>query len=89
MDRFVLWGEYCENALEKRSPFREEHLARLSDLKEDGTLITLGPTKCNRYVFGIFQATNLDVVKQIVEEDIYWKEKIWTSFEIYPWIQAF
>ena len=89
MDRFVLWGEYCENALEKRSPFREEHLDRLSVLKEDGMLITLGPTKCNKYVFGIFKATNVDVVKQIVEEDIYWKEKIWTSFEIYPWIQAF
>ena len=89
MDRFVLWGEYCENALEKRTPFREEHLDRLSVLKEDGMLITLGPTKCNRYVFGIFKAINLDVVKQIVQEDIYWKEKIWTSFEIYPWIQAF
>ena len=55
MDRFVLWGEYCENALEKRSPFREGHLDRHSVLKEDGMLITLGPTKCNRYVFGIFK----------------------------------
>ncbi len=89
MDRFVLWGEYCENALEKRSPFREQHLDRLSALKKKGILITLGPTKCNKYVFGIFAATNLDIVKQLVEEDIYWKERIWTSFEVYPWIQAF
>ena len=23
MERFVLWGKYCENAIEKRAPFRE------------------------------------------------------------------
>ena len=89
MDRFVLWGEYCENALEKRSPFRDEHLNRLSILKEKGILITLGPTKCSRYVFGIFEAASLDVVKKLIQEDVYWKEGIWTSFEVYPWTQAF
>ena len=44
MDQFVLWGSYCEDALKKRTPFREEHLNRLSLLKEEGILITLGPT---------------------------------------------
>ena len=89
MDRFVLWGTYCENALQKRAPFREEHLNRLSILKQKGILITLGPTKCTRYVFGIFEAISLDVVKALLEEDVYWQEGIWTSFEVYPWTQAF
>jgi len=89
MDRFVLWGTYCQNALEKRTPFRDEHLNRLSILKESGILITLGPTKCSRYVFGVFEAASLDVVKKLIKEDIYWKESIWTSFEVYPWTQAF
>ena len=89
MDRFVLWGTYCKNAIEKRSPFREDHLNRLSDLKKKGTLITLGPTKCSRYVFGIFEATSLEVVKALIKEDIYWREGIWTSFEVYEWTQAF
>ena len=89
MDRFVLWGTYCENALEKRSPFRDQHLKRLSDLKNKGILITLGPTKCSRYVFGIFEAMNLQVVQELIKEDIYWKNKIWTSFEVYEWTQAF
>ncbi|PTU00158.1 hypothetical protein DBR45_24185, partial [Pseudomonas sp. HMWF031] len=44
MARFVLWGLYCEDALQKRVPFRDEHLARLQSLKDEGTLITLGPT---------------------------------------------
>ena len=89
MDRFVLWGTYCENALEKRAPFRKEHLNRLSILKEEGMLITLGPTKCTSHVFGIFEASSLDIVKKLVKEDVYWTEGIWTSLEVYPWYQAF
>ena len=89
MERFVLFGTYCKNAISKRVPFRDEHLSRLSKLKEEGILITLGPTKCNRYVFGVFEASTIDDVKKLLEDDVYWKEKIWTSLDIYPWIQAF
>ncbi len=89
MTRFVLWGKYCENALEKRAPFREEHLNRLSSLKEQGTLITLGPTKCSSYVFGIFESESVEVVRRLLEEDVYWKNEIWTSLEVYQWVQAF
>ena len=38
MERFVLFGNYSEDALTKRVPFRDEHLARLSKLKEQGKL---------------------------------------------------
>ena len=89
MERFVLWGTYCENALEKRAPFRDEHLTRLSTLKQKGILITLGPTKCTRYVFGIFEAISVEEVKKLLQEDVYWKQGIWTSLEVYPWTQAF
>ena len=89
MARFVLWGTYCENALEMRTPFRAQHLDRLDTFKKQGVLITLGPTNCNTQVFGIFEAKSIEIVRQLIEEDVYWKEKIWTDFEIYPWTQAF
>lgn len=89
MARFVLWGTYCENALEKRAPFREEHLARLSALKDDGVLITLGPTEGSTHVFGVFEASTSEQVRNLLEEDVYWREGIWTALEVYPWIQAF
>ena len=89
MARFVLWGTYCADALVKRAPFRDEHLARLQDLKEQGTLVTLGPTEGSTHVFGIFEANDVSVVRKLVEDDIYWKHGIWTSFEVYPWVQAF
>tara|TARA_Y100001968_G_C18941438_1_gene518920 strand:+ start:147 stop:416 length:270 start_codon:yes stop_codon:yes gene_type:complete len=89
MDQFVLWGTYCEDAINKRKPFREEHLQRLSSLKEEGTLITLGPTKCNKYVFGIFKSEDIEYIRSLIKKDIYWIEGIWISFEIYSWNQAF
>jgi len=89
MDKFVLFGNYCEDALIKRTPFRDEHLKRLSSLKKEGVLITLGPTKCNRYVFGIFESKDIEEVRSLIKEDVYWREGIWTDYEIYSWIQAF
>ena len=86
--RFVLWGSYCANALEARTPYREEHLAGLRQQKEEGLLITIGPTEDSTHVFGIYEAENRLQVEQSIKNDIYWLNGIWTSVEIYPWIQA-
>ena len=32
---------------------------------------------------------SIDVVRRLVEGDIYWKQGIWTALEVYPWVQAF
>lgn len=89
MARFVLWGLYCEDALEKRVPFRDEHLARLQRLKDDGTLITLGPTEGSTHVFGVFESESESAVRALLQADVYWREGIWTRLDIYSWIQAF
>ena len=89
MARFVLWGPYCEDALQKRVPFRDEHLARLQSLKDDGTLITLGPTEGSTHVFGVFEMKSESAVRALLEADVYWREGIWTRLDIYPWVQAF
>lgn len=89
MARFVLWGTYCDNALEKRAPFRDEHLERLKALKEIGTLITLGPTVGSTHVFAVFESDSESTVRALLEADIYWREGIWTHLDVYPWIQAF
>jgi uncharacterized protein YciI len=89
MARFVLWGTYCDQALEKRTPFRDEHLAGLQHQKDAGILITLGPTEGSTHVFGIYEAESRQQVDELVKADIYWRQGIWTAVEIYPWIQAF
>lgn len=87
--RYVLWGTYCDNALEKRTPYRQEHLARLQQLKDAGTLVTLGPTEGSTHVFGIFEAESQQQIEQLVHSDVYWRQGIWTAVAVYPWIQAF
>ena len=89
MEKFVVWGRYCKDVIKKRKNFRDEHLNRLSLLKEKNILITLGPTKCTKYMFGIFNANNENEVRELIEEDIYWKQGIWISIEIHHWIKAF
>ena len=89
MEKFVVFGEYCKDAINKREPFREQHLNRLKSLKDRNILVTLGPTKCTKYLFGVFNANDEKELKDIIEEDIYWENGIWINYEIYPWIQAF
>ena len=89
MDKFIVFGRYCENAIQKREPFRDQHLDRLKTLKEENILVTLGPTKCTKYLFGIFNANNENELRVLIENDIYWQKGIWISYEIYNWIQAF
>ena len=89
MEKFIVFGKYCEDAINKREPYRKQHLSRLRNLKDRNILVTLGPTKCTKYLFGIFNANDDNQLRRIIEEDIYWKKGIWTTFEIYPWVQAF
>ena len=89
MAKYILFGSYCENALEKRTPYRQAHLDGLAQQKAQGVLITLGPTKDNSKVFGIYEAENEAVVRQLIESDPYWQNGIWTDYDIKEWIQAF
>jgi Uncharacterized protein conserved in bacteria len=45
MPKYVMWGSYCDNVVEKRAPYRQAHLDRLAQLKAAGSVVTLGPTQ--------------------------------------------
>jgi uncharacterized protein len=89
MPKYIMWGSYCQDVLEKRAPFRQAHLEGLAQQKAAGTLITIGPTKDLTQVFGIYEAENEAIVRQWVEADPYWQNGVWTRYEIKEWIQAF
>ncbi len=88
MPKYVMWGEYCPDVLEKRVPHRQAHLDGLANQKATGTLITIGPTKDLSRVFGIYEAEDAQTVRDLVEADPYWRHGIWTTYEISEWIQA-
>jgi uncharacterized protein YciI len=89
MPKYVMWGTYCEDVVEKRAPYRQAHLDGLAVQKSNGTLVTIGPTKDLTHVFAIYDAETEAIVQQLVEGDPYWQHGIWTSYTIKEWIQAF
>ncbi|MBW4658516.1 MAG: YciI family protein [Drouetiella hepatica Uher 2000/2452] len=89
MPKYVLWGSYCNNVLEKRAPYRQAHLDRLTELKTAGSLVTIGPTQDLTRVFGVYEAADETAARQLVEADPYWQNGIWTEYEVMEWIQAF
>lgn len=89
MPKYVLFGSYCEDVLEKREPYRQAHLDRLAKLKAAGSLITIGPTQDLTQVFGVYEAADEAAVRELVESDPYWHYGIWTEYQVKEWIQAF
>lgn len=89
MPKYIMWGTYCEDVIEKRTPYRQAHLDGLVAQKETGMLITIGPTKDLTKVFGIYEAEDEATVRQVVEADPYWQNGIWTEYSVKEWIQAF
>ena len=65
MPKFVIWGSYCENVVEKRAPYRQAHLEGLNQQKERGILITIRPTADLSQVFGIYQAASESEVREL------------------------
>lgn len=89
MPKYVMWGSYCEDVLEKREPHRKAHIDGLAAQKETGVLITIGPTTDVTKVFGIYEAEDEATVRQLIEADPYWQNGIWTDYEVHEWIQVF
>ena len=80
MEKFVVFGRYCEDAINKREPFRELHLNRLKSLKDKNILVTLGPTKCTKYLFGVFNAVDESQIRDHkVYYDDFWLKNILTK----------
>ena len=89
MPKYVMWGKYCDDVLEQRKPYRQAHLDGIAAQKEAVQVITLGPTQDITMVFGIYEAEDEATVRQWVESDPYWKNGIWTEYDVKEWIQAF
>ena len=86
---YVMWGSYCDQVLEKRTPFRQAHLDNLQALKDSGNLQTIGPTQDVKKVFAVYIGDTEAEVRELIESDPYWQNQIWTEYEVHEWIQVF
>lgn len=89
MAKYILWGRYCHEVQQRRAPYRQAHLDGLQAQKEQGILLTIGPTQDLTQVFGIYEAEDEATVRQLIEADPYWQNGIWIEYEVKEWVQAF
>jgi len=79
---YVAECTYARDAAAKRGPFREAHLARLGMLSDEGALLLAGAFDDLSASLLVFAVESEEAVTAIVETDVYWKNKVWTSYKI-------
>ncbi|HEX9188322.1 MAG TPA: YciI-like protein [Vicinamibacteria bacterium] len=83
---YLLFYDYAENAVERRAPFRDEHLRLAREALDRGELVMGGAFADP--VDGaalLFRADDLSAVEAFVRGDPYVTNGVVTSWRIRPW----
>lgn len=82
----VLFYDYVEDVLERRGPYRDDHIALLKQWKADGKLVTAGalgtPPHGALFVFGVDDPAEIEAY---VAADPYVAAGIVTGHRVEPW----
>lgn len=81
---YLLKYDYVEGILDKRGPYREEHLGLAKDLVKEGKMLCAGPYSDASGALFIFTKSQTDAI-EFVEKDPYVKAGLVPSYEIKQW----
>jgi uncharacterized protein YciI len=79
---YVAECAYAKDAAARRGPFRQAHLARLGMLSDEGALLLAGAFDDMSASLLVFAVESEEAVAAIIETDVYWKNRVWTSYKI-------
>jgi uncharacterized protein YciI len=82
----TLFYDYVNDIVERRAPFRQEHLALAGEFRERGILLMAGALV--EPVDGavlVFTTDDRSVVEDFVAKDPYVREELVTAWRIRPW----
>jgi uncharacterized protein YciI len=83
---FILRYDYVPNIVERREPFRAEHLSRLMELHEAGVVAMAGAAgDPPDHAVIVFDTDDRSRVEQFAESDPYVLNGLVTTFRIDPW----
>jgi uncharacterized protein YciI len=83
---YLLLYDYVENAVERRAPYREEHLRLAGEAKGRGELVMAGAfTDPVDGAALVFQAEDASAVEAFVRSDPYVANGIVTGWRVRPW----
>lgn len=81
----VLFYDYVDDIVERRGPFRDEHLARLAAAKEAGVVVAAGALGDPPTGAAIVVAGDRAAAEALVENDPYVANGLVTAWRIVPW----
>lgn len=83
---YILIYKAVKNYIEKRAPFREEHLNLIKTANKQGTLIMAGalgePADGGAF---IFKGESPQAAEDFAKKDPYVKNKLITEWSVQPW----
>lgn len=83
---FLLLYDYPDDVLERRTPWREEHLALVREWKEDGRLLLAGaigdPVSGGALAFRVDDEADVD---EFMRSDPYVREGVIVGHRVEPW----
>ena len=83
---YILFYEYVKDIVERRGPYREEHLARIARARERGEVVLAGALGDPPHGAAIvFQGAERTVVESFAREDPYVRAGLVTDWRIEPW----
>jgi uncharacterized protein YciI len=86
MPHFILFYDYVENMGERRGPYREEHLARINEWRDQGKITMAGALGSPPHAAAIvFEVDDAAEIERFAEDDPYVKAKLVTARRIEPW----
>ena len=85
MPYFALFYDLVDNFVERRQPYRREHLALLDQAQRDGRLLLAGPLKPVDTALLVFRADNASDVEQLVARDPYVTNGLVKSWQVREW----
>lgn len=68
----------------RRAAHRDAHLARILELRERGFVVAGGPAPDGRRADLFYRVPDLDMLRQLVEEDPYFTGGVWIGYQPRP-----
>jgi len=81
----ILFYDYVEDVLERRGPYREEHLARFTAAKEAGLVVAAGALGDPPTGAAAVLAGDISAVEALVAGDPYVVNGLVTAWRVVPW----
>jgi uncharacterized protein YciI len=81
---YLLEYKYVKDILEKRDPFRDDHIKLCNSLKNYG-LVAGGPLIPTTGAFFLFNSSDTSPIKKFIKEDSYMNNDLVTGYNIKEW----